>query len=65
MQYPDGVEWPNGTAHLVVGLAANSDSHVAILSQLAEVLQDESLCEELWTTTDPEFIYNALTASRD
>lgn len=62
MQYPDGVEWPNGTAHLVIGLAASNDSHVTLLSQLAEVLQDEELCERLWVTDDVEFVYTTLTA---
>ena len=61
LQYPNGVEWPNGTAHLVVGLAARGDDHVEVLSQLAEVLQDEDLCHELWATEDPEFVYQVLT----
>ncbi len=61
LQYPNGVEWPNGTAHLVIGLAAANDDHVTVLSQLAEVLQDEDLCEQLWTTTDPEFMFETIT----
>lgn len=61
LQYPEGVEWPNGTAHLVIGLAASSDAHVTVLSQLAEILQDEELCEQLWTTPDLEFMFTTLT----
>ena len=61
MQYPGGVEWPNGTAHLVVGLAANNNDHVAVLSALAEVLQDEELCEQLWKTDDVDFVLRVLT----
>lgn len=60
LQYPDGVEWPNGTAHLVIGLAAVGEEHVEVLSQLAEVLQDEVLAEKLWTASDPDFVYKAL-----
>lgn len=62
MQYPDGVEWPNGTAHLVIGLAAQNDDHVHVLSNLAEVLQDEDLCAQLWTTGDREFVYDTLAS---
>ncbi len=62
LQYPDGVEWPNGTAHLVVGLAASNEDHVTVLSQLAEILQDEELCQQLWTTDDADFVYDSLMA---
>ena len=65
LQYPDGVEWPNGTAHLVVGLAASSDEHVSVLAALAEVLMDEDLCEELAKTDDAGFVYDTLTAEPD
>ncbi|MCY3851417.1 MAG: PTS sugar transporter subunit IIA [Acidimicrobiaceae bacterium] len=65
VQHPDGVDWQAGTAHLVVGLAAVGDDHVRVLSQLAEILQDEELCERLWTTTDSQFLYDCLTADPD
>ncbi len=61
LQYPDGVEWGTaGIAHLVIGLAAEGDDHIDILSQLAEVLQDEEVCQQLGTTDDPKEIYEAL-----
>lgn len=59
-QYPDGIDWVNGTAHLVIGLGATGDDHVAILSHIAEVLQEEETAEELWTTTDLDFLYRTL-----
>ncbi len=62
-QYPDGVDWGPGTAHLVVGLAAVGDDHVRVLSQLAEILQDEELCEQLAQTGDAEFVYTQLSAA--
>lgn len=65
VQHPDGVDWQAGTAHLVVGLAAVGDDHVRVLSQLAEILQDEDLCETLWHTTDSQFLYDCLTADPD
>ena len=59
-QFPGGVDWGVGTAHLVIGLAAVGDDHVAILSHIAEVLQDEDTAKELWTTTDTEHLYTTL-----
>ena len=60
-QYPDGVDWGGGTAHLVIGLAAVGEDHVNVLSALAEVLQDEELCQQLWTTDDADLIYDTLS----
>ena len=62
-QYPDGIDWGAGTAHLVIGLAAIGDDHVHVLSQMAEVLQDEDLCQELWITKDSDLLFNTLTGS--
>lgn len=65
-QYPDGIEWgDSGTVHLVIGLAAEGDGHVQILSQLAEVLQDEELCAELWTTSDVDRLHAVLNEAPD
>lgn len=64
-QYPDGVEWGDSVARLVIGLAATGDDHIEVLSQLAEVLQDEDLCKQLWTTQDADFIYATLNAPAD
>lgn len=64
-QFPGGVDWGAGTAYLVVGLAASGDEHVAVLSQLAEVLMDEELCEELSQTDDADFILTTLTTVPD
>lgn len=65
VQYPNGVNWQEGTAHLVVGLAAVGDDHVRVLSQLAEVLQDQALCETLWRTNNRQFLYDCLTVDPD
>ncbi|MEM7274217.1 MAG: PTS sugar transporter subunit IIA [Actinomycetota bacterium] len=64
-QYPAGVDWQQGTARIVVGLAAVGDDHVAVLSQLADVLQDEDLCELFATTDDVTVIHTHLTAEVD
>lgn len=60
-QYPDGIDWVSGTAYLIIGLGAVGDDHVAILSHIAEVLQDEDVAERLWTTTDLDYLYDTLT----
>ena len=64
-QYPDGIDWGVGTAHLVIGLGAVGDDHVAVLSHIAEVLQDEEVAEELWTTDNADHLYSVLSAGAD
>jgi phosphocarrier protein FPr len=59
-QFPDGVPWGDEPARLVIGLAARSEEHIAVMSQLAAVLGDEALCERLATTTDPMEIHRVL-----
>lgn len=57
LQLPDGVEWEDDEkAYLVIGIAAASDEHVGVLSNLAEVIEDEDLTNDLIKTTDPELI---------
>jgi mannitol/fructose-specific phosphotransferase system IIA component len=61
LQLPDGVEWEDGEkAYLVIGIAASSDEHVNVLSNLAEVIEDEDRTEELIKTTDPALILTSL-----
>ncbi len=62
-QYPEGVDWGVGTAHLVIGLAAIGDDHVNVLSHIAEVLQDEDVAEELWTTTEHDLLFRVLAGA--
>jgi len=65
-QYPDGIEWnPDEVAYLVIGIAATSDEHVGVLSNLAEVLEEEESAEELAKTTDPMFIIERLGRSQE
>lgn len=62
-QYPAGIAWGENTVHLVIGLAAAGDDHVEVLSQLAEVLQDEAVCTMLWTAQDPGVVHETLTGA--
>jgi phosphocarrier protein FPr len=61
VQFPDGVPWGDEPANLVIGLAATSDEHIAILSRLAGILDDAELCARLGRSTDPLEIHTALT----
>lgn len=57
LQLPQGVEWEDGEkAYLVIGIAASSDEHVGVLSNLAEVIEDEDTTNDLIQTTDPGLI---------
>ncbi|WAL60714.1 phosphoenolpyruvate--protein phosphotransferase [Thermocoleostomius sinensis] len=62
LQLPAGVEWnPGERVHLVVGIAAKSDEHIEILSNLTHVLGDEAAVQQLARTTDPLDIITTLT----
>ncbi len=54
LQVPAGVEWnPGDRVHLVVGIAAKSDEHLQILSNLTDVLGDPQEAARLAHTTNP------------
>ena len=62
LQLPEGVEWELGErAYLVIGLAATTDEHVGVLSNLVQVLQDPQTIQQLVHTSDPMMIIERLT----
>jgi len=62
VQIPAGVEWnPGEIVHLVVGIAAKSDEHLQILTNLTHVLDDAAAVQQLSHTGDPELIVERLT----
>ncbi|MDF2596331.1 MAG: mtlA, partial [Clostridia bacterium] len=61
LQFPEGVDFGEGTAYLVIGIAGIGNEHLMILSNLAEMLEEESKVEELRKTTDIEYIYKQFT----
>ncbi|MEM7342970.1 MAG: PTS sugar transporter subunit IIA [Chloroflexota bacterium] len=66
VQYPEGVLWDDDDdeiAYLVVGIAATANEHVGILSNLAEVIEEEEAAQELIRATDPRLIIERLTRS--
>lgn len=61
LQLPAGVEWEDGEkAYLIIGIAASSDEHIGVLSNLAEVIEDEDMTQKLIETTDPALILEQL-----
>jgi len=66
LQFPKGLEWgPDERAYLVIGIAATSDEHLGVLSNLAEVLEVPENAERLAQTDDPMVIVERLTRGMD
>ncbi|MGB3310977.1 MAG: phosphoenolpyruvate--protein phosphotransferase [Nodosilinea sp.] len=62
VQIPGGVEWnPGEVVRLVVGIAARSDEHLQILTNLTHVLDDADAVQQLVETNDPQVIIDRLT----
>ena len=62
VQLPDGVEWnPGEVVRLVVGIAAKSDEHLQILTNLTHVLDDPAAVDQLVETENPRLIVDRLT----
>lgn len=62
LQVPAGIEWSEGRiARIIVGIAAASDGHIAILRRLAGLIQDEARMNEFAQTQDAECIRTALS----
>ena len=60
LQYPEGVEFGDEKAHLVIGLAGAGDEHLEILAKISSALDDETVLQKLFTTTSPQDIYDTL-----
>jgi len=61
LQFPEGVDFGEGIAYLVIGIAGMGNEHLMILSNLAEILEEESKVEELRKTTDIDYMYKQFT----
>ena len=63
IQVPEGVSWGEETAYIIVGIAANSDEHMNVLSALADAIEDEEDAKKLWQETSVENIFDLLSQS--
>ena len=61
LQYPDGIDYDGNTVYLVVGIAGLGNEHLKILSNLAEIIEDEEKVEQLRTTKDINDVYKQFT----
>jgi PTS system mannitol-specific IIA component len=60
-RFPDGVDWNGTPVRIAIGIAAEGNDHVGILSKLAMILVDPEKAEELCTATEPERVLELLT----
>jgi phosphocarrier protein FPr len=69
LQVPAGVTWDDDDedelAYLIIGIAANSDEHMTVLSNLAEAIEDPDMAERLAQTHDADLIMNCLNGVPD
>jgi mannitol/fructose-specific phosphotransferase system IIA component len=63
IQVPEGVQWNEEVAYVIVGIAANSDDHMGVLSALADAIEEEEDAKKLWEETSTENIFNLLSMS--
>ena len=61
IQVPEGVDWNEEKAYIVVGIAANSDDHMNVLASLADAIEDLEDAKKLWSETSVEKIYELLS----
>ena len=61
IQVPDGVDWNEEKAYIIVGIAANSDDHMNVLASLADSIEDLEKAKKLWSETSVDKIYELLS----
>ena len=60
LRFPSGIDWNGEPVHVCVAIAAVGTSHVALLSQLAELLLDPEAAQALREATDVDEILRLL-----
>ncbi len=59
--YPKGIDWHGEQVNIVIGIAAQGDEHMAILSNIAVALCEMDVVEQVIKCNDATFIHNVLT----
>lgn len=59
MIYPQGIAWADGFVRIVIGIAAKNDDHMTILANIADVLGEMDVVEEV-VHGDIDTIYKIL-----
>ena len=60
LRFPDGVDWNGERVALCVGIAAQGDGHVRILSELAQILMDPERARALRESNDVDEVIRLL-----
>lgn len=65
LRFPDGIDWDGNDVRVCVGIAAAGGGHIALLSQVAEVLLDPAKAARLRGATSTADVYSLLQADED
>ena len=60
LQYPEGVDFGDDKAFLIVGIAGKGDEHLDLLAKVSTTLEDEATLDYLCHTADAEGIFDKL-----
>ena len=65
LQYPQGVQFGDDKAYLLVGIAGKGNDHLSILANIASTMDEcsEQELEELYHTKNPQVLYEHFTKS--
>ncbi len=61
LQFPEGVEFGEDTAYLVIAIAGVGNEHLKVLANLSELIEEDSTAEKLRNTDDLDYIYEKFT----
>jgi PTS system mannitol-specific IIA component len=59
-RFPCGVDWNGKPVTIAIGIAAQGNDHVGILSKLASILVDSDSAAQLRSATDPQQVLDLL-----
>lgn len=61
-QYPQGIDFGDEKAFILIGIAGAGEDHLAILQNVATTFMecDEAALQKLYSTDDVDFVYNLL-----
>jgi mannitol/fructose-specific phosphotransferase system IIA component len=65
LQFPDGVDWGDGTVQVCIPIAASGGEHMALLSALAETLLDPDAATRLRSATSADDVLAILAPPSD
>ena len=60
LQYPEGVDFGEDKAYLIVGIAGKGDEHLDLLAKISSALEDEATLDFLCHSANAEEIFGKL-----